>query len=448
MEVTGKKILIIGLGKTGLALTRFLVKHGAHVLVTDMKDAKDMNENINALKGLPVNFHMGCHRYEKLPQVDMIIPSPGVPPCNALLVEGAEKGLPIISEMELAFSYLKEPIIAITGTNGKTTTTKLIGEILKRCGKRVFVGGNIGNPLVEYVDGGERADYLVVEVSSFQLQWVNNFHPSVSVLLNMSADHLDYHANFEEYRSIKEKVFARQTPSDLAILNADDPLSEEMAGRIDADIIQFSSSKKLERGISIEGPLLCYRDEGGVKEDYPVEGFKIRGVHNLENIMAAIVAARRCGCPAAGIIDTVRNFEGIPHRIEFVRSKNGVDIYNDSKGTNVDAVKRALESFSRPVILLMGGRDKGGDFGILSALIGEKVKKVILFGEARDKIGSFIEGITDTGWSENLKDALEKAYESASPGDVILLSPGCSSFDSFANYKERGNYFKEIARDL
>ncbi|MBN2569260.1 MAG: UDP-N-acetylmuramoyl-L-alanine--D-glutamate ligase [Deltaproteobacteria bacterium] len=448
MEVTGKKILIIGLGKTGVSLARFLVKRGAHVLVTDIRDAKDMKENINALKGLPVNFHMGRHCGDGLSEVDMIIPSPGVPPYNEFLVEGAEKGLPIISEIELAFSYLKEPVVAITGTNGKTTTTKLIGEMLKRCGKRVFVGGNIGEPLIEYVDGEERADYLVVEVSSFQLQWVGNFHPYVAILLNMSADHLDYHENFEEYRSIKERVFARQTSDDLAILNADDPLSEEMAGKIDADIIQFSSSKKLKRGISIDGPLLRYRDEGGVKEDYPVEGFQIRGVHNLENIMAAIVAARRCGCPSAGIIEAVRNFEGIPHRIEFVRSKNGVDIYNDSKGTNVDAVKRALESFSRPVILLMGGRYKGGDFGILSTLIREKVKKVILFGEARDKIESFIEGITDTGWSENLKDALEKAYDSASPGDVILLSPGCSSFDSFANYKERGNYFKEIARDL
>ncbi len=448
MEVKGKKILVVGLGKTGVALSRFLAGRGANVFVTDSKPGSEMKENCDALKGLDVHFAMGRHTVDMLSNIDMIIPSPGVPPDNVLLAGGVERGIRIISELELAFRYLKEPIIAITGTNGKTTTTKLIGEILKGSGKSVFVGGNIGNPLIGYVDGGERADYLVIEVSSFQLQWVERFHPSVAILLNASDDHLDYHASFAEYVSMKERIFANQVPGDLAILNADNPLSGEMAHRINADVMQFSSSKGLERGISIDGPLLRYRDTGGVEEEYPTGGISLRGLHNLENIMAAIVAARRCGCPPVKIAETVESFKGMPHRMEFVRSKDGVEIYNDSKGTNVDAVKRALESFSHPLILLLGGKDKGGDFGILSPLIREKVKKVILFGEAKERIGSFVNGIVDTGWADNLKSALEKAHESASSGDVILLSPGCSSFDEFTNYRERGNYFKEIAREL
>lgn len=448
MDVAGKKILVIGLGRTGTALTRFLVGRGACVSVTDSKPASEVQENIDALKDLPVCFALGSHTLDLLSGIDMIVPSPGVPPSNELLVEGAGRSIPVISEIELAFRYLTEPIIAITGTNGKTTTTKLIGEMLKDCGRKVFVGGNIGNPLIEYVDGGEQADYLVVEVSSFQLQWVEQFCPSVAILLNASDDHLDYHGSFEEYVSVKERIFARQRPGDLAILNADDPLSEGMIRRIKAETMQFSSSKRLTRGISIDGPLLRYRDGRGVEEEYPVDGVKIPGVHNLENIMAAIVAVRRYECPPASIVGTLEAFEGMPHRVEFIRSMDGVDIYNDSKGTNVDAVRRALESFAGSIILLMGGRDKGGNFGILSSLIQEKVKKLILFGEARDRIGSFIGDVVDTEWSSDLRGAVGRACEGAHPGDIILLSPGCSSFDEFVNYRERGNYFKEIVRAL
>jgi len=448
MDVAGKNILVVGLGRTGTALARFLAGRGAVVSVTDSKPASEVQENMAALKDLPVRFALGAHTPDLLSGIDMIIPSPGVPPSHELLVEGAASGRAVISEIELAFGYLTEPVIAITGTNGKTTTTKLIGEILKGCGRRVFVGGNIGTPLIEYVDGGERADYLVVEVSSFQLQWVDAFRPSVAMLLNASDDHLDYHGSFEEYVSVKERIFARQGPGDLAILNADDPLSEGMARRIRAEIVQFSSSKRLTEGISLDGPLLRYRDEGGTTEEYPTGGVKIPGVHNLENIMAAIVAARRCGCPPASIIGAVETFEGMPHRVEFVRSRGGVDIYNDSKGTNVDAVKRALESFSRPLVLLMGGRYKGGDFSSLSPLIQEKVKKLILFGEAGGRIGSFIGDIVDTEQVSDVKGAVDRACAGARPGDVILLSPGCSSFDEFVNYRERGDYFKEIVRGL
>jgi len=448
MELKGKRILVVGLGKTGVALAGFLTGRGAEVIISDDKPASELKESINALEGMRVTLDVGRHNADILSRVDLIIPSPGVPPFNELLTGGVERGIPIISEIELAFSYLKEPVIAITGTNGKTTTTKLLGEILKKWGKRIFVGGNIGNPLIEYVDGGERADYLVVEVSSFQLQWVKQFHPSVAVLLNTSSDHLDYHETFEEYISTKERIFANQAPGDLAVLNADDAMSGEVSKKIEGDILYFSSSQKLERGIFTDNGVLRYRNSVGTEEEYPVGKVKIKGIHNLENVMASIIASRRCGCPQKVIVEALETFKGMPHRMELVRSKDGVEIYNDSKGTNVDAVKRALESFSGSVILLMGGRDKGSDFGILAGLIGEKVKKLVLFGEAREKIRSFVGGIVETGSAENLKGAMEEACKSSSSGDVILLSPGCSSFDEFANYRERGNYFKEIVRDL
>ena len=448
MELKGKRVLVVGLGKTGVALAGFLAGRGAEVIISDKKPESELKENCDALKGMRVTFDVGRHNADILSQVDMIIPSPGVPPFNELLTGGVERGIPIISEIELAFSYLKEPVIAITGTNGKTTTTKLLGEILKKWGKKIFVGGNIGNPLIEYVDGGERADYLVVEVSSFQLQWVKQFHPSVAVLLNTSSDHLDYHANFEAYVSMKERIFANQAPGDLAIFNADDAIAGEVSKKIRGDILYFSSSQKLERGIFIDNGVLRYRNSGGMEEEYPVGKVKLKGIHNLENVMAAVIASRRCGCPQKVIVEALETFKGMPHRMEFVRSRGGVEIYNDSKGTNVDAVKRALESFSGSVILLMGGRDKGGDYGILAGLIGEKVKKLVLFGEAREKIRSFLGKVVDMGSAENLKGAMEEACKSSSPGDVILLSPGCSSFDEFANYRERGNYFKEMAREL
>lgn len=448
MELKGKRILVVGLGKTGVALTRFLAGRGAEVFVTDKRPAFEMKENIEALKGLSVNFDMGRHNLDMLSRVNLIIPSPGVPPFNELITVGVERGIPVISEIELASSYLQEPVIAITGTNGKTTTTKLMGEVLKKWGRRVFVGGNIGTPLIEYVDEGKRADCVVVEISSFQLQWVEDFHPYMAILLNTSIDHLDYHSSFETYVSVKERIFLNQVPGDLAILNADDAMSDGVSKKIKGDISYFSSSRKLERGIFIDNEVLRYRNNEGMEEEYPVDKVKIRGIHNLENIMAVIIASRRFGCPQAVIVEVLENFKGISHRMEFVRSKDGVELYNDSKGTNVDAVKRALESFPGSVILLMGGRDKGGDFGILTRLIGEKVKKLVLFGEARDKIRSFLEGVVEIESADNLKGAIEEAYKSSSSGDVILLSPGCSSFDEYANYRERGNYFKEIVRGL
>jgi UDP-N-acetylmuramoylalanine--D-glutamate ligase len=363
-----------------------------------------------------------------------------------MLAEALKRKMPILSELELAYRFLKPPLIAITGTNGKTTTTTLIGHILAREGKRVFVGGNIGNPLIGYLEGKQDDDYAVVEVSSFQLQWIQSFHPFVSVLLNTTCDHVDYHGSFEAYSATKERIFENQKDSDLAILNADEPRSFLLAKNMTAKVQFFSTKMEVKKGIFLKDRTLVHYTAEGSREEYPLDMIKIPGLHNVENVMAAMMAARYCGCAHAGIISAVADFKGIPHRIEFTEEKNGVAFYDDSKGTNVGAVARALETFSRPIILLMGGRDKEGDFGTLSPLLKSKVKELVLFGEARNKIYALIGNAVKTSKTTTLKEATELAHRHARAGDVVLLSPGCASFDEFSNYKERGRFFKDVVK--
>jgi UDP-N-acetylmuramoylalanine--D-glutamate ligase len=383
---------------------------------------------------------------EILTDAELVVPSPGIYPDNPILVEAVRRGIPVLSELELAWRFLKTPLVAITGTNGKTTVTSLIGEILRGAGEKVFVGGNIGAPLIGYVDGPQDADWAVVEVSSFQLQWAQTFHPRIAVLLNVTSDHIDYHGSFHAYREIKEGIFTHQNAGDLAILNADEETTASLRGRLTVRTELFSSSGAVDRGIFLSGETLVHLLPAGGKEEYPLAMIHLPGRHNCENVMAAILAARACGCPPPAIIRAVDGFRGIAHRIEYAGEKNGVLFYDDSKGTNVGAVMRALESFSQPVVLLLGGRDKEGDFQTLAPLIRRRVKELVLFGEAREKINSLIGGVVKTTLAPTMKEAMEKAYRSASPGDVVLLSPGCASFDEFKDYKERGNRFQEWVR--
>ncbi|MBW2559632.1 MAG: UDP-N-acetylmuramoyl-L-alanine--D-glutamate ligase [Deltaproteobacteria bacterium] len=450
MDLDGKTVLVIGMGKTGVATAQFLLERGARVLASDEKPVCELGDAIDALDevGEDVELGIGQDDLDVLSRTDLIVPSPGVPPFNPLLAEGTRRGIPIVSELELASAYVKKPIIAITGTNGKTTTTTMIGEILSHCGRQVFVGGNIGTPLISYVRGRQEDDYVVLEVSSFQLQWVSHFHPTIAMLLNVSCDHLDYHGSLEEYRSVKERIFARQGSGDLAILNADDPASADLAKRLPAEhVMCFSSSTTLKEGIFIDGESLRYR---GAQRDeqYPAGAIQLKGTHNLENIMAAVLAARMCGCPPGGIADVLNRFTGIAHRIEFAGRVDGVAYYDDSKGTNVGAVYRALESFPGPVVLLLGGRYKGGDFGILAELLRDRVKVLIIFGEAAETIETMVSGIVKTERAGSLKEAVGLARETASSGDTVLLSPGCSSFDEFKNYEERGSVFKGIVERM
>jgi len=354
----------------------------------------------------------------------------------------------VLSELEFAFRFLKPAAVAITGTNGKTTVTTLIGDILKRAGKKVFVGGNIGAPLIGYVGGPQEDAYAVLEVSSFQLQWVERFHPQIAVHLNTTCDHVNYHGSFDEYRRVKERIFVNQQNGDLAVLNADEPWTEEATRRIRASVRRFSSSRSVRDGMYLDGSDLVLASPYGTAERYPRSLIQIPGLHNVENVMAAILACRACGCAPEAVIEAVSEFPGIAHRIEYTASKNGVTFYDDSKGTNVGAVARALQTFGKPVVLLMGGRDKEGDFEALASLIRERVKRLILFGEARDRIESLLGGIVPTEKTPSMGRAVEEAYHRATAGDVVLLSPGCASFDEFTDYKARGKFFKEVVNRL
>jgi UDP-N-acetylmuramoylalanine--D-glutamate ligase len=448
LDLSGKNVLVIGLGKTGTATTRFLAQKNATITVTDEKPAEALTETLAGLKDLKFKKAIGGLRLEALDGVDLIIPSPGVPPANPLLAEGTRRGLPILSEIELAWQFIKKPVIAITGTNGKTTTTALTGHILSKAGRKAFVGGNIGNPLIAWVNGPQHEDFVVAELSSFQLQHIRDFRPFVAMLLNVTCDHLDYHATCGEYRAAKERIFENQGEGDLAILNAAEPESHGLAKRLKSDVRFFSSSGRPATGIYLNRNHLVYHDEDGSREEYPLDMIRIPGTHNAENVMAAVLAARKCGLTPDEIVPAVGSFTGMAHRIEFAGRKNDVDYYDDSKGTNVGAVLRALETFSRPIVLLLGGRDKGGDFETLVPMIRQRVKEMILFGEARGEIEKRIGMIVKTTLTPTLREAVETAFRRASAGDVVLLSPGCASFDEFTDYKERGNVFKEVVRQL
>jgi UDP-N-acetylmuramoylalanine--D-glutamate ligase len=443
MDLNGKKVAILGVGKTGLATARFLAARGVRIAVTDAKPVSDWGEARTALENLQAEMTLAPYGPEILTGVDWVVPSPGIYPVNSILIEAVRRGIPVLSELEFASRFLTTPVVAITGTNGKTTVTSLTGEILRAAGMKVFVGGNIGAPLIGYVDGPQEADWAVVEVSSFQLQWAQTFHPRIAMLLNVTTDHLDYHGSFAAYREVKERLFARQTARDLAILNADEASTTDLRRRLAARTELFSSSGAVECGMFLSGEKLVHLRPGGEKEEYPAAMIHLPGRHNCENVIAAILAARACGCEPPAICQAVEGFRGIAHRIQYVGEKNGVLFYDDSKGTNVGAVMRALESFSQPVLLLLGGRDKEGDFQTLAPLIRRGVKGMVLFGEAGEKINGLLGGVVRTALTATLKEAVEAAYGSASPGDVVLLSPGCASFDEFKDYKERGNRFQE-----
>lgn len=447
MDFRDKKIVIIGMGRTGVAVARFLGHQGAKVAVTDKKSPDQWGDNFGKISGEKW-LEIGPYNTDILKNAALVIPSPGIPPRNELLTKSLQLNIPVISEIELACRMISVPIIAVTGTNGKTTTTTLLGEILKSSGKDVFVGGNIGKPLIEFLETSRDADFIVAEISSFQLQWMETFRPFVAVLLNITRDHTDYHGSFDAYKRVKMRIFANQTSDDFAIVNAADDEEQNIAEYVQSRVMKFSSKSLLQKGLFVDGKNIVLKMNDIEEETYPLNSIHLPGLHNAENTMAAVAAARICGCRQEDIIRGVGAFRGLPHRIEFVNEKNSVRFYDDSKGTNVGSVLRALETFSSPVILLLGGRDKDGDFDSLRPALKAKTKRIILFGEARERIASLIGEDVPVMEKTKLREAVEEAYRGASPGDVVLLSPGCASFDEFADYKERGNYFKDSVRSL
>jgi UDP-N-acetylmuramoylalanine--D-glutamate ligase len=444
MDLKGKKVLVIGLAHTGRECARFLAEREAHVSVSDLRRADELKPEIAALAGLPIDYHFGAESTSQLDAMDYVVPSPGVPMTHLLLQQAQARRISVLSEIELAYRFFRAPFVAITGTNGKSTTTTLIGKMLQADGKKTFLGGNLGAPFIGAVSN--EWDWGVVEISSFQLEWVETFRPRIALLLNMTEDHLDRYATFADYCRAKERIFAAQQSDDVAILNRDDPLVWKLRKSLKAHVVSFGFSP-VDHGVFAAANEIVWRD-GSSEERFPLAGAKIHGVHNVENMMAAIAAAKAAGVSRRAIVQTLEEFPGLEHRLEFVREKDGVRYYNDSKGTNVGAVVKSLASFSAPVILLAGGVDKGGEYAPLEDGIKQKVRRLVLFGAAKQTIAQALGGLTTTVIVDDIDAAVRDAAAQSQAGDVVLLSPACSSFDQFRNYAERGRIFKNLVQGL
>jgi UDP-N-acetylmuramoylalanine--D-glutamate ligase len=441
MEIPDK-ILIVGLGATGVATAKFLSKMGKKVVITDTKTEEELAVALKELSGIDFEGHFGGHKRETFLGYPMIVISPGVDSGLPYLQEARRDGTKVIGEIEFASTFVKEPIIAITGTNGKTTVTSLIGEIFKRAYGNVFVGGNIGNPLINYLSEGKGAKYVILEISSFQLETIETFHPNTSVLLNATEDHLDRYRSYEEYKAAKYRIFENQEETDWAILNKD--LFAEM--EIKARTLYFKNNMVLEEGAFFFDDFMFVRMKGR-EWTYKRSLSSLMGIHNTENILAALLVSHIYDIDRDVIEEALRNFKGLSHRVEPVKELKGIWFYNDSKATNVDATKRALESMEGKVVLIAGGKHKGGSYKVMGPLM-KKVKAMILIGEAKQRIFDELGGLTETHMETDLGTAVRKALEIAKEGDAVLFSPMCSSYDMFKDYKERGNAFKMMVESL
>ncbi len=448
MNLKNKKVLVVGLARTGMATVRFLAGRGARVVVSEAKTTSQLGASRQALEDWVEQWELGGHTVPFFLGADWIVVSPGVPMDLEPLTVARARGIPVISEVELAFRFLRRPLIAITGTNGKTTTTTLIGEMLRASGKSAFVGGNIGNPLIGFADGPQTEEWAVAEISSFQLEGILLFRPMISALLNLTEDHLDRYSSFDEYCTAKGKVFLNQKEEDTALLNADDPLTLAFAHRVKSQVVLFSRERSVPFGCFMEAGTVLFQGADGRKERFRLERMKIKGTHNLENLMAAIGVSKICGCSKEAVQKVIDEFQGLEHRLELVREINGVKYFNDSKGTNVGSVVKSLMSFQEPVVLIAGGKDKGGDYGPLRDLMAQRVRGMVLIGEAQDRIFAALGDLTETVKVNTLEDAVKWAASRAQAGDIVLLSPACSSYDMFENYQERGKRFKAIVRGL
>ena len=444
MDVTGKHIAIVGLARTGIATANFLARRGARVSVCDQKPRAAMLEAVAQLApGIETHFETSAPAAD----AELIVLSPGVDIHNPALDPARQRGVDIVSELELAARLCPTPIIAVTGTNGKTTTTSLIAALLKTAGFDVEAGGNIGVPFVSLIDPPPR-DYMVLEVSSFQLEGVSTFRPFISVLLNLTPDHLDRHGSMEAYAALKERIAANQRPTDWMVVNADDPWVKKMAEHKQARRVAFSARKKIEASAFLKSNTVCLRENSDVTEVVAVDDLKPALRWQVENVLAAVTAAHLAGVDAADMTETLKQFEGLEHRLEWVRTMNNIDFINDSKGTNVGSVQKSLTSFDRPVILIAGGQDKGGDFAALKQIFKDRVKYMVLIGEARPRIQAVLNGSFGYEAADSMEAAVRAAYAHAEPGDVVLLSPACASFDMFRDYIDRGNQFRECVNRL
>ena len=446
MELAAKKVLIVGFERTGEALCRFLPARGARVLVTEKKPEPELAAKIAPWRERGIAFETGGHRLESFLDADLIIPSPGVPPLPEIAA-ARERGIPVLSEIELAGRFLRGRIVAITGSNGKSTTTTLAHKILKEAGLRARLAGNIGVPLVLFVERSRPDDIYVTEVSSFQLEYTERFKADVAAFLNLSQNHLDWHKTLESYFEAKKRLFLRMDTGGAAILNRDDPLVWGVAGETAARVYAFSRKRRPVRGACVTGGWVELRD-GGTVRLVRAARIPLPGTHNQENVMAAALVGHLFGVSASAIRRSVLDFRGLEHRLEDVLRFRGVRFVNDSKATTVDATLKALQSFDRPVVLVLGGRDKGGDYAPLRRAVRARVRSVVLVGEAAPKIDAALRGAVPVERAGDYREVVGKAFATARRGDVVLLAPAATSWDMFRNFEERGRTFKREVRRL
>lgn len=442
-------VLVVGLGESGLAAARWLAKQGSQVTVSEIQKESYLNKDVLAdLLRSGIKLELGGHKVKTFLETDLIVVSPGVCLDIKPLAEARKKGVPIIGEMELASRYLKTPFIAVTGTNGKSTVVNLIGDMLRKGGKRVFVGGNIGRPLTHYIGGEQTADYVVLEVSSFQLDTTKTFSPLLALILNISPDHLDRYADYQSYARSKERIFANQGPGQILILNDDDTWLRKLEPKKGANVYRY--------GLKRRPGLHAFLDNGQIKATLSgekmitlnLDRFSLPGSHSRANLMAVILTCLALKISPSDLQDVIDNFKGLPHRIELVDTVKGVDFYDDSKATNIDAAIKSIISFSRPVVLIAGGRHKGSDYFPLVKAASNRVKGAVFLGEAGCLLAEAFDNKISWSKATGMINAVSLAFDQAQEGDVVLLAPACASFDMFRDFKHRGMVFREAVRRL
>lgn len=461
MELAGARVTVMGLARSGVAACRLLQAAGARVTVADRKESAELATVLGGIDRDRVAVTVGARYESSLDEADLVVISPGVPYRLAPLEAVRRRGVKVIGELELASQFFRSPILAITGTNGKSTTVTLIGKFLAESGRRAFVGGNLGTALseaaVEDLRAGQAGkpspfDYLVVEVSSFQLETIDRFHPWIAALLNVTVDHQDRYESLDEYIAAKQRIFENQTASDFALFNLDDSRVAALRHRVPGKRLGFTTTSMLDGDLSggtyLEDDRIVTTVTGIRQEICRRSEIRIIGNHNVENVMAAATYGLLCGCSLDVIRRVLATFPGLEHALEIVRERRGVRFVNDSKGTNVDATLKALESIDQPIWLIAGGRDKGGDFSRLAQAVSRRVRRVILIGEATPLLRQAWEAVATMTEAATLREAVDCAAQGASSGDVVLLSPACASFDMFADYQDRGRQFKALVHAL
>jgi len=446
MDLAGKKVLIIGAARSGIAAARFLTARGAIVALNDQKPLDKWSEQALALKETGVGLLPGEAPTWLLDQLDLVVVSPGVP-ANIIPIRYAERaGAEVIGEIELAYRFLKGRVVAITGSNGKTTTTSLIGELLKDSGFKVQVGGNIGKALITMVETSADDGWTVAELSSFQLETISKFHAHIAVVLNVTPNHMDRYESFNDYAAAKHRIFMNQTAEDFAVLNADDPTVSSWTNGLRSQVKRFSIKRELDQGIFLRGDELIARRSATEQTVLRTSEMKLRGLHNVENVAAAVTVGLAAGASVESMRETVKRFDPVEHRLEFVEELNGVKFYNDSKATSVDATLKALEAFAGEpgkVVLILGGRGKKAPYAPLADLVRSKVRRLVLIGEDADTIASELGEYASLERATDMRDAVKRSFAGAEKGDVVLLAPACASFDMFESFEHRGKVFKK-----